>query len=63
MYWRRDRVCVVNPMVLIVPPVAVALKPATKLRLAVPSVLVVVTEPLRTLRPLNDAPLTASVNC
>ncbi len=39
-------------MVFTVPPVALALKPATKLN--------VFWEPFRTFRPLNDAALTAS---
>ena len=37
------------------PPVALALKPATKLRDA--------TLPFRTFRPLNEAAFTASVSC
>ncbi|WP_423962004.1 hypothetical protein, partial [Bradyrhizobium sp.] len=46
---------VVKAMVFTVPPVAVALKPETKLR--------EVRLPLRTFVPLNEAPLTASVSC
>ena len=37
------------------PPVALALKPATKFN--------VFCEPFRTFKPLNEAPLTASVSC
>jgi hypothetical protein len=46
----------VKLIVLTEPPEAVALKPETKFRAAV-------NEPLRTLSPLNEAPLTASVSC
>ena len=46
---------VVKAMVLMVPPAAVALKPATKLRDA--------TLPFRTFSPLNEAAVTASVSC
>ena len=46
---------VVKAMVLIVPPVALALKPATKLS--------EVTLPFRTFKPLKEAALTASVSC
>jgi hypothetical protein len=45
----------VKAIVFTVPPVAVALKPETKLS--------AVRLPLRTFMPLNDAPLTASVSC
>ena len=49
---------VVKPIVLTVPPVALASKPDTKLIGAPDEML-----PLRILVPLNDAPAIASVNC